>query len=151
MIGKTFSYQLDVYAFSKIFLYFDILKRSTTLNWGPLSFLWTYYKYPPSHQPVSLWLFYDMCCCCCYCVYMCVCACMWCMCVCVYVCVCVCVCVCVTPFTVKASSVWISWTTREQINDVVLKTFISYVMSLYLYFRMKHLTFLTGHFILITY
>ena len=54
------------------------------------------------------------------------------------------------PFTVKASSVWISWTVREQINDVVLKTYISYVRSLHHYFRMKHLTFLTSNFILFT-
>ena len=52
------------------------------------------------------------------------CVCM-CVCVCVYVCVCVCACVCLRPFTVKASSIWISWTTREQINDVMLKAFIS--------------------------
>ena len=65
------------------------------------------------------------------------------MCVCVCVCVfCVCMCVC-TPFTVKTSSVWISWTTREQINDVVLKRLFSFANSLYRYFRMKHLTFLT--------
>ena len=71
------------------------------------------------------------------------------MCVCV-VCVCVCVCVCTRTFTVKASSVWISWTTREQINDVVLKTFISYAKSFHRYVRMKHLASLTGHFILFT-
>ena len=53
-------------------------------------------------------------------------------------CVCVCVCVCsrvracvslcvyvsLRPFTAKASSVWISWYTREQIN-VTLKMFTS--------------------------
>ena len=39
---------------------------------------------------------------------------------CVSVCVCVCVFVCLCPFTVKASSVWISWSAREQINNVVL-------------------------------
>ena len=33
----------------------------------------------------------------------------------------ICVCVCLRPSTVKASSVGISWDTREQINDVVLK------------------------------
>ena len=50
---------------------------------------------------------------------------------CMHVCVCVCarvyvcVCVCVRPFTVKASSVWISWSTSEQINDVLLKTLLS--------------------------
>ena len=71
----------------------------------------------------------------------------------VYVCVCVrvCVCVCVRPFTVKASSVWISWTTREQIDDVVLKTLFSYFRSLHRCFRMKHLTFLTSYFILLNY
>ena len=42
-------------------------------------------------------------------------------CVCVCVCVCVFVCMYVHPSTVKVSSVWISWITREQINDVVLK------------------------------
>ena len=66
------------------------------------------------------------------------------------VCVCICMYVCVRPFTVKASSVWISWTARERINDVVLKTFISCAKSLHRYFRMKHLTFLTNHFILFT-
>ena len=65
------------------------------------------------------------------------------------VCVCICMYVCVRPFTVKASSVWISWTARERINDVVLKTFISWSKSLHRYFRMK-LTFLTSHFILFT-
>ena len=39
---------------------------------------------------------------------------------CVSVCVCVCVFVCLCPFTVKASSAWISWSAREQINNVVL-------------------------------
>ena len=58
--------------------------------------------------------------------------------------------VCVRPFMVKASSVWISWTAREQINDVVLKTFISYAKSFHRYFRMKRLTFQTSHFILLT-
>ena len=75
-------------------------------------------------------------------IYICVCVC-----VCVYVCV---VCVCVRPFAVKASSVWISQTIREQINDVLLKKFISYAKSLHCQFRMKHLTFLTSHFILFT-
>ena len=66
------------------------------------------------------------------------------------VCVCVCVCVCLRPFTVKASLVWISWDTREQINDVMLKKLISYVKSFHRYFLMHHLTltFLTSHFIL---
>ena len=62
--------------------------------------------------------------CVCVCVYVCMCVCL-CVCVCVCVCVRVCVCVCVCPFTVKASSVWISWSTREQINNVVLKTLLS--------------------------
>ena len=69
------------------------------------------------------------------------------MCVCVFMCV---WCVCVRPFAVKASSVWISQTVREQINDVLLKKFISYAKSLHCQFRMKHLTFLTSHFILFT-
>ena len=56
-------------------------------------------------------------------------------CVCVFVCVCVCVCVCVRPSTVTASSVWISWDTREQISDVMLKTLISYAKSLHRFFR----------------
>ena len=76
------------------------------------------------------------------------------MCVCVRACVrvCVCVCVCVRarapvcvrglrPSTVKASSVWIKWDTREQINDVMLKTLNSYADSLHRYFRMQNLTF----------
>ena len=63
---------------------------------------------------------------------------------------CVRACVCVRPFTVKASSVWISWTAREQINDVVLKTFVFSAKFLRRYFRMKHLTFLINHFILFT-
>ena len=33
---------------------------------------------------------------------------------------------------------------------VVLRTFLSYAKSLHHYFRMKHLTFLTSHFILFT-
>ena len=65
-------------------------------------------------------------------------------------CLCVCVFVCVRPFTVKASSVWISWSTREQINDVVLKTFVSYTKSLHRYFRMNLRAFLTSYFILLT-
>ena len=59
---------------------------------------------------------------------------MMCVCLCVCVCVFVCVCVCVCTFTVKASSIWISWTARKQINDVVLKNFISYAKSLRPYF-----------------
>ena len=58
--------------------------------------------------------------------------------------------VCLRQFTMKASSVWISWNTREQINDVELKTFLSYAKSLHRYFRVKRLTFLTSYFILFT-
>ena len=36
------------------------------------------------------------------------------------------VCVCLRPFTMKDSSFWISWNARKQLNDVVLKTFVSY-------------------------
>ena len=67
-----------------------------------------------------------------------------------------CVCVCVRararlrPFTVKASSVWNSWITREQINNVTVKMFISYAKFLHRYFGMQHLTFQTIHFILFT-
>ena len=32
---------------------------------------------------------------------------------------------CTCPFTMKASSVWANWTAREQINNVLLKKFIS--------------------------
>ena len=73
-----------------------------------------------------------------------------CMCVCVCVCVCVRVCarVCVRPFTVKASSLWISSTAREQIIGVEDVYFLC--LSLHRYFRMKHLAFLTSHFILFT-
>ena len=85
------------------------------------------------------------------CVFVCVCVCV-CVCVYVYVCVCICVCVCVhvcvSAFTVKVSSVWISWDTREQINDVILKKLISSAKSLHRYFRMQHITCLTSHFIL---
>ena len=81
----------------------------------------------------------------CVCVCMCVCAC-----VCVCVCVCVHACLFVHPFTLKASYVWFSWNAREQINDVVLKTFLSSTKSLRRYFRMKHQAFLTSHFILFT-
>ena len=80
------------------------------------------------------------------------------LCVCVCVCVCARVCVCVgarararlRPFTVKASSVWNSWITREQINNVTVKMFISYAKFLHRYFGMQHLTFQTIHFILFT-
>ena len=47
-------------------------------------------------------------------------------------CVCVCVCVCLRPSAVKASSVGIRWDTREQINDVMLKTLNSCAKSLHL-------------------
>ena len=57
------------------------------------------------------------------------------------VCVCVCVCVCLRASTLKASSVWIRWDTREQINDIMLKTLNSYVDSLHVYFRIQNLTF----------
>ena len=60
------------------------------------------------------------------------------------------VCLCLRPFTVKASSVLRSWNAREQINDIMLKTFLAYAKSLHRYFRMKHQTFLTNHFILFT-
>ena len=60
------------------------------------------------------------------------------------------VCVSVPPFTVNVSSAWISCTTREQINNVVLKTLFSYAKSLHCYFRMRDLTFLNSHFILFT-
>ena len=115
------------------------------------------------------------CVCVCVCVYVCVCVCVCvcvsvCLCVCVSVCLCVCVsvsvcvyvsvclfCVCVsvclwvfTSIHPEASSLWISWTVRERINDVMLKTFLSYAKSLHRYFRMKHQTFLTSHFILFT-
>ena len=73
-----------------------------------------------------------------------------------YLPLCVCVCVCVRararlrPFTVKASSVWNSWITREQINNVTVKMFISYAKFLHRYFGMQHLAFQTIHFILFT-
>ena len=61
---------------------------------------------------------------------------------CVCVCVCVCVfCVCVRPSAVKALFVWIRWDTREQINDVMLKTLNSSACSLHRYFGMQNLTF----------
>ena len=64
------------------------------------------------------------------------------LCVCVSVRVCVCVCVCLRPSTVNASSVW-SWNSRGQINDVVLKTFLSSAKSLHRYFSIKHRALLT--------
>ena len=57
----------------------------------------------------------------------------------------------VCPFTSihgEDLSVSINWDTREQINDVMLKTLISYAKSLHLYFRMQHLIFLSTQFIL---
>ena len=75
---------------------------------------------------------------------LCVCVCV-CVCVRACVCVCLCLCLCLRPFTVKASSVWISSVVREQINDVMLKWSISYTKSLHRYFRMRHLSFLTSH------
>ena len=62
-----------------------------------------------------------------------------CVCACVFVCVCVCVCVC--PSTVKGSPVWIRRDTREQINDVMLKTLNPSAGSLHRYFRMQNVTF----------
>ena len=72
---------------------------------------------------------------------------------CVYVCVCLCVCVCVCtvrPLTLKASSVCFIRIAMEQINYVVLKTFLSSVKSLHRYSGMKYQTFLTSHVILFT-
>ena len=60
------------------------------------------------------------------------------------------VCVCLRLLTVKASSVWISWNAKEQINDAVLKTFFSSAKSLDRYFKMQHQFSLTSHFILFT-
>ena len=60
------------------------------------------------------------------------------------------VCVCLRPFTLKASSVWISWNATEQINDVVLNTFLFSAKSLHRYYSMEHQSFLTSHFILFT-
>ena len=60
---------------------------------------------------------------------------------CVCVCVSVCGCVCLRPSTVKASSVWIIWDTREQINDVVLTTLDSSAGSLHRYFGVQNLIF----------
>ena len=57
-------------------------------------------------------------------------------------CVCVCVCVCVyvdPPWRLHLSGT--AGTTREQMNDVVLKTLDSSVSSLHLYFGMQNLTF----------
>ena len=67
-----------------------------------------------------------------------------------FVCVCVCVCVCVRLFTRKTSSVCTNWNFSEQINNVMLKAFLSYAKSPHCYFTMKYQTFLTSHFILFT-
>ena len=53
----------------------------------------------------------------------------------------ICMCMCLSPSTVNASSVWISWDTREQINDFVLKTFDCSASSIHRYFGMQNLTF----------
>ena len=59
----------------------------------------------------------------------------------------VCLCMCVfTSIHRGASSVWISWDSREQINDVMLKTLISYAKLIHRYFGMQHLIFLSSHF-----
>ena len=60
-----------------------------------------------------------------------------------------CVWVCLPPSTENASSVWV-WNSRGQINDVVLKTFLSSTKSFHRYFSMKHQAFLTSRFILFT-
>ena len=62
---------------------------------------------------------------------------------------CVRACVCLRPSIVKASSVW-GWNSRGQINDVVLKTFLSSAKYLHRYFSMKHWAVLTGRFIQFT-
>ena len=61
-----------------------------------------------------------------------------------------CLCVCIRPFTVKASSLWVSWDAREQIIDVMSKRFLSYTISLHRYFILKHLIFLSSNFIRFT-
>ena len=75
------------------------------------------------------------------------------LCVCVRGCVCVCVCVCVCaharPSIVKVSSVW-GWNSSWQINNVVLKTFLSSAKFFHCYFSMKHRAFLNSHVILFT-
>ena len=45
------------------------------------------------------------------------------------------------PSTVKASSVW-SWNSREQINNLLLKMFLSSAKSLHRYLSMKDRAFL---------
>ena len=59
------------------------------------------------------------------------------------------VCVSLRLSTMKASYVR-GWNSRGQINDVVLKTFLSSAKSLHRYFIMKHRAFLASHFILFT-
>ena len=64
-------------------------------------------------------------------------------------CVCVRACVRLRPSIVKALSIW-GWNSRGEINDVVLKTFLSSAKYLHRYFSMKHRAVLTGRFILFT-
>ena len=52
-----------------------------------------------------------------------------------------CVCVCLRLSTMKTSSVWIRWDTREQINYIMLKTLNSFANSPYRCFMMQSLTF----------
>ena len=49
--------------------------------------------------------------------------------------------VCVFMSIHKASAVWISWNPRKQINNVILKAFISYAKFLHCYFKRKDLNF----------
>ena len=61
------------------------------------------------------------------------------MCVCVYVCVCVCVCVSVCVFTSSDHEGLIcldQLDAREQMNNIMLKEFLSYAKSLDRHFRM---------------
>ena len=54
------------------------------------------------------------------------------------VCVCVCVCVCVRPSINREGFTCLgSYNASEQINDFMLKTWISSTKSLLCYFRMK--------------
>ena len=62
---------------------------------------------------------------------------------------CVRACVRLRPSIVKALSIW-GWNSRGEINDVVLKTFLSSAKYLHRYFSMKHRAVLTGRFILFT-
>ena len=68
---------------------------------------------------------------------------------CVCVRACVRACVRLRPSIVKALSIW-GWNSRGEINDVVLKTFLSSAKYLHRYFSMKHRAVLTGRFILFT-